>query len=58
MGMITWFASNWVAIVAIFTGGYVVVRDFVMLTPTKADDEILAKVEGALSTLGWRPPAK
>ena len=47
-----WITANWRDLIAVAGSVVVVARIIVKLTPTPADDTILAKVVGVLKSLG------
>lgn len=50
--MIDWITANWTGICATVAATVALAHAVVMLTPTKADDDMLAKVEGILLQFG------
>jgi hypothetical protein len=50
--MIDWITSNWTGICATIAATVALAHAVVLLTPTKKDDEILAKIDGVLVHLG------
>jgi len=54
--MYDFLVSNWQGIVAVITAILFAADKLVALTPTKADDDFVAKVENALSVIGIKKP--
>lgn len=50
--MLEFLTQNWPGILAALTALFVAADRIVKLTPSTADDDFVAKVENALSTLG------
>jgi hypothetical protein len=53
--ILAFFTNNWAAILAVLTAVFVAVDKIVALTPTKADDAVVAQVEAVLENLGILP---
>lgn len=50
--MVEFFTTNWAAIMSTLAALLLVADKIVALTPTKSDDEILAKIESVLTSFG------
>ncbi|MGZ2448523.1 type IV secretory pathway component VirB8 [Rhizobium ruizarguesonis] len=55
---INFVTNNWAAIIAVAAAVLVVADKVVALTPSKKDDEFVAKVEAALAVIGVKTDAK
>ncbi|WP_027684342.1 hypothetical protein [Rhizobium leguminosarum] len=51
-------STNWAAIVAVAVAVLYAAEKLVALTPSKKDDEFVAKVEAALAVIGVKTDAK
>lgn len=51
MFIIDWVVANWAGIVGAFTAGYAFAVAVAKLTPTKADDELLASLYGKFGAI-------